>query len=155
MSGGARETSSMGQHDRSDEEDDLLRRSKRRNKGSAVEMNTESMMEGVTENGNKSYKDADMGSKGKESMFQMDEALDGEISDDNFIEESMDDSWFGIGMTREEKREARRPWWNSLFIKIVGHSIGCHYLWRRIQAMWRTQIEPLLIDLGNEFFIVK
>lgn len=66
-----------------------------------------------------------------------------------------DEEWFGIGMTREEKIKVRRPWRNSLIIKLISKSIGYHYLWRRIQAMWRIEDEPQLIDLGYDFFIVK
>lgn len=58
-------------------------------------------------------------------------------------------------MTKIEKIEARRPWSNSLIIKLVGRMIGYQYLWRRIQAMWKTQGEPILIDLSNNYFIVK
>lgn len=42
-----------------------------------------------------------------------------------------------------------------MIIKLVGQSIGYHYLWRRIQAMWKRQGEPLLIDLGFNFYIVE
>lgn len=58
-------------------------------------------------------------------------------------------------MTCEEKIDVRRPWHNALIIKLIGRSIGYHYLWRRLQVMWRTQGELLLIDYGYEFFIVK
>lgn len=84
--------------------------------------------------------------------------LDSEISDDDdddVVEEGDDETCSRIGMTREEKAEACRQWLSSLIIKLVGRSIDYHYLWRRLQAMWRTQAEPLLIDLGNDFFIVK
>lgn len=80
---------------------------------------------------------------------------DGYISDDDPIEEGEDKTCFSMGMTREEKTEARRPWRNGLIIKLIGRYIGYHYLWRGIQAMWRTQGEPMLIDLGYDFFIVK
>lgn len=60
-----------------------------------------------------------------------------------------------MGMTREEKLEARWPWGNSVIIKLVGRSIGYHFLWRRIRAIWRTQEEPIFIDLGYDFFIAK
>lgn len=33
---------------------------------------------------------------------------DREVSDDDLIEKSIDESWFGIGMTKEENIEARR-----------------------------------------------
>lgn len=73
---------------------------------------------------------------------------EGEVSDDDVIEEEDDETCFSIGMTRAEKIKARRPWLNCLIVKLVGRSIGYHYLWRRIQATWRTQDDPLLIDLG-------
>lgn len=78
---------------------------------------------------------------------------EGEVLDNDPIDD--DGSWFSMGMTREEKIEARRPWWNILFIKLVSRPIGYHYLWRQLQSMRRTQSEPLLISLGNDFFIVK
>lgn len=58
-------------------------------------------------------------------------------------------------MTKEVKIDARRPWRNSLIIKLIGRTIWHQYLWRRIQAMWRTQSEPVLIDLSKNYYIVK
>lgn len=86
--------------------------------------------------------------------------MDGDISDDDVEEEEggkegEDEAWFSKGMTREENLEALRPWRNNVIIKLIGRSIGYHFHYRRIQAMWRTQDEPLLIDLGFDFFIVK
>lgn len=67
------------------------------------------------------------------------EIENGEISDDDLIKEATNESWFGKRMTCVEKWEASRPWWNNLIVKLEGRSIGYHYFWRRIQAMWRTQ----------------
>lgn len=101
------------------------------------------------------YRDFVMGSKGRVRMDE-DGSMDmREIFDDDEIEKSNDRTWFGIGMTWEEKIKAHHPWCNSLIIKLVGRSIGYHYLWRCLQEMWRTQGEPLLIDLGFDYFIVK
>lgn len=102
-----------------------------------------------------SYRDSVFGSRARVVMDEDGSMEDGDISDDDQIEESNEGTWFGIGMTREEKIEARRPWRNALIIKLVGRSIGYHHHWRHQQTMWRTQGEPLLIDLGYEFFIVK
>lgn len=60
-----------------------------------------------------------------------------------------------MGITKAEKIAARRPWMNSLIIKLVGRTISYQDLWRRIQSMWRTETEPFLVDLSNNFFIVK
>lgn len=99
-----------------------------------------------------SYHDTVMGT-GSKSYACMEDFM--EVAKDDLIEEGDDESCFGIEMTREEKMETRRPWRNSVIIKLVGRSIKYHYLWRRIRVMWRTQVEPLLIDLANDFFIVK
>lgn len=45
---------------------------------------------------------------------------DGIVSDDDVIEEGDGDTWFEMGMTKEEKIVVRRPWHNSLIIKLVG-----------------------------------
>lgn len=90
-----------------------------------------------------------------ENRAQFETFCAGDISDDDIIEESNNPTWFGMRMTCEEKIEVRIPWCNSLIIKLVGRSIRYHYLWHRIQAMWRTQGEPFLIDLGFTFYIVK
>lgn len=59
------------------------------------------------------------------------------------------------GMTKEEKIEARRPWKLSVIIKLVGRSIGYPFLLKKIQIVWKIQQKLSLIDLSNDFFIVK
>lgn len=102
-----------------------------------------------------SYRDIVMGAGARSNVCVEDFMEDGDVSDDNLIEEVDGESCFRIGMTNEEMLEARRSWRNSVIIKLVGISMGYHCLWRRFQVMWRTQMEQLLIDLLNEFFIVK
>src|SRR4051812_24845514 len=78
-----------------------------------------------------------------------------EVSNDDAIEEVVDETWFSIEMTKEEKLDAWRTWRNCLIIKLFGRNTGYNYLWLRIQALWRTQTPPLLIDLLNDIFNVK
>lgn len=80
---------------------------------------------------------------------------EGDVSNDDVIEEGDDETWFGMGMTRAEKIEERRSGRNNLIIKLVGRTIGYQYLWKQIQAMWRTESEFMLIDLSNHFYIIK
>lgn len=47
-----------------------------------------------------------------------------EVTDDDFLEADDDGSWFSMGMSKEEKYEAKKPWCMSLIIKLVGRSIG-------------------------------
>src|SRR4051812_46870421 len=95
----------------------------------------------------RSYRDSVL-DHGRRKTLMGEDLDDGEVSDDDLIEECSDGMWVVIDVTREQKIEARRPWRNSLILKLVGKLFGYHYLWRRIQAMWRAQDDPLLIDLG-------
>lgn len=143
------------------EEADLLDRSKCRGKDlEGVDVHLEDGAEGIPGESSEvrkksSYRDTIASANSGASPTGFEEMEDGEVSDDDIIKESSDATWFGIGMMREEKIEARLPWSNSLIIKLVGRPIGYHFLWKRIQAMWKTQGEPLLIDLGFDFYIVK
>lgn len=65
---------------------------------------------GERENRKASYKEAALGASGKTPLERAEEDVDGNISDDDLIEESTDESWFGLRMTGQEKWEARRRW---------------------------------------------
>lgn len=96
-----------------------------------------------------------MGKKDRSFFKKLEDLDEGLISNVDHVEEGDGKTWFGMDMTQEEKIEARRPWCKNLIIRVVGYPVGYYYLWRRIQALRRTQVEPLLIDLGNDFFIIK
>lgn len=141
-----------------EEEADAFRRSKRWNKeGTGEDMDRGKKDEEQCGKGSErvSYRDSVIGKGRSDHVYGSGLEEEEEVSYDDEIEEGTNGSWFSMGMTHKEKIEARRPWWNSLIIKLVGRPIGYHYLWQRLQSMWRTQSEPLLIDLGNAYFIVK
>lgn len=131
--------------DASIEEEDILQRSTERTKGSHDVGSAMGL--GASSGGGevdvqmgaekKSYKDSVAGESKEPQGGSDDMEDDGDASDDDVMEEG-DEPWFGMGMTRAEKIEARRPWRNSLIIKLVGRTTGYHYLWMRFQAMWRT-----------------
>lgn len=95
------------------EEEDLLRRSKRCNKGvespsgmEGVEVNMENVdvsMESMGNSNRSTYKEVAMGFKGKAKLVREEDLDEGAISNDDVVEESFDPSRFRIGMTREEK----------------------------------------------------
>lgn len=88
-------------------------------------------------------------------MDGVDMDLERNVPDDDELEEMDDGQWFSMGMTKEEKIEARKPWRLNLIIKMVGRSIGYQLLLRRLQAMWRPQQPFTLIDLSNNYFIAR
>lgn len=43
----------------------------------------------------------------------------------------------------------------SLIIKLMGKSVGYRFLFRKLQAMWRIQNSFTLINLSNDYYIVR
>lgn len=80
---------------------------------------------------------------------------DSEVSEDDLSEDEGDGQLFSMGMTRQEKIDARKPWRTSLIIKLIGRKIGYQFLLRRLQTMWRIKSPFMLIDLPCDFFIVR
>lgn len=49
---------------------------------------------------------------------------DGNFSDDDMLVEENGGPWFAMGMSKEEKLEARKPWQMSLIIKLLGATLN-------------------------------
>lgn len=137
-------------HDALTKVEDILQQSTKRNKCShdtskftEVKMEEARSSEHRQEGEKKSYRDSVIGGSENSQQNSTKEEGDMDVSDDDVVEEGDDETWFGDGMTREEEIEARRPWRNSLLIKLVGRMIGYQFLWKWIQAMWRTESESM------------
>lgn len=66
---------------------------------------------------------------GRKKLVNEFEDLDeGEISENGEFEEVADKGWFSMGMSREEKVEARRLWRNNMILKLLGRNTCYHYL---------------------------
>lgn len=95
------------------EEEDLLERSKWREKGATgLGTSTSTGTDKTTDDDAvkekcRSYRDFVLES-GRWRTLMGENIDEGEISDDDIIEESTGGTWVGIGMTREEKIKARR-----------------------------------------------
>lgn len=55
----------------------------------------------------KSYKESVLGQMGRSFSLPFEDQEDGDVSNDNPIEESMDETWFAMGISRAEKIEAQ------------------------------------------------
>ncbi|XVE49009.1 hypothetical protein DITRI_Ditri01bG0047500 [Diplodiscus trichospermus] len=102
-----------------------------------------------------SFKDTLLGNRdgGVRSDFQDD---DGFISEDNIDGEEEEDKECPIIMvSKKEKARLRRPWRQTLIVKVLGRSIGYNYLLRRIKALWMPKAQIELVAIDNDYFIVK
>ena len=69
------------------------------------------------------------------------------ISDDDepLIEDELD----------SECPSIRRPWKQTMIVKLLGRSIGFNLLLKKIKELWRPTTTIELVALDNRFFMVK
>lgn len=60
-----------------------------------------------------------------------------------------------ITLTKEEKVRLRKPWRQSLIIKVLGKKVGYAYLLKRLNTIWHPKSRMELITLENDYFLVK
>lgn len=60
-----------------------------------------------------------------------------------------------ILITDVELENFRANWTGSLMLKVLGKRVSCGVLMRRLMQIWVTKGELTLIDLPNDYFIVK
>ena len=79
-----------------------------------------------------------------------------EHEDDQGIEEDNDEpDCPSIRLSKEEKIRLRKPWQNTLIIKLIGRSIGFILLLRKIKEIWKPKASIDLVALDNGFFLAK
>lgn len=87
-----------------------------------------------------SHMDKVMGIGMDVSMDGEDMDLEDDVSDDDEdFEDDGEGPWFTMGMPKEEKIEAQRPWKLSLIIKLMGRRIDYQFLPRHLKTLWKPQ----------------
>lgn len=80
---------------------------------------------------------------------------DGFASDDDEKDEVKSPDCPMIYLTKEEKAEFRRPWRQSLIIKVLGRRVGYTYLLNRIRSLWKPKALIEMMALENDYFLVR
>lgn len=85
-----------------------------------------------------SYKEKVMGSTLDTEMGDVEgDEVEDNVCDDDEVQEDDTGPWFSMGTIKQEKIDARWPWKMSLIIKLVGRSVGYHFLHNHLQALWK------------------
>lgn len=71
------------------------------------------------------------------------------------LEETNHNSENFIPLSVEDKIRLYKPWEKSLIIKLRGRKIGYRYLLHKLKNMWQFSEELVLMDLGNDFYLIK
>ncbi|KAJ1391938.1 hypothetical protein SESBI_36197 [Sesbania bispinosa] len=60
-----------------------------------------------------------------------------------------------VKVTKEERKLACQPWKNSVIVKLLGKRIGLKFLTVRLLKLWNPMGEMEVIDLENDYFLIK
>ncbi|XLR24568.1 hypothetical protein S83_052468 [Arachis hypogaea] len=60
-----------------------------------------------------------------------------------------------IEMNKAERKRLEKPWKNALIIKLLGRKVAYEVLKRRLDTIWAKSGGMDLIDLGNNFYVVR
>jgi hypothetical protein len=148
------------------EEEDSIRRSTKKKKGSHLPSSAEPGMEpvGGSEPGSPighrsgiSYKESLLGTipGAYERAFFGSSMEEDEFSSSDEDDEPPAEGEVVIKFSSDLKRRIRAPWSASLIVKVFGRSVGYMFLVNKLKAIWRTNSGFSCVDLGLGFFLVK
>ena len=129
------------------EEADLLTRSSKK-----VKIGENNVARGTT--GGNSYVESLMGNSFVEPEIDENMQANECISEDDEDDCEEDDCPL-IKLSAEEKKRIRKPWQQTLIIKLMGRKVGYMFLIQRLKNMWKLRGDFTLTDLGNDFYMAK
>lgn len=114
-----------------------------------------------SQTGNDSYKNMLLGLNGAAHEHSSDESNwkeddDFEAEDSFIIEDAISDPLCPqVYITTEERFNLCRPWRRAVIIKLLGRKIGYRFHYASIGKLWNLCGNFELIDLQNDFFVVR
>ncbi|XP_019176912.1 PREDICTED: uncharacterized protein LOC109172219 [Ipomoea nil] len=76
-------------------------------------------------------------------------------SDDDEVDLDEDPECPEIPLTREDKIRMRKPWRESLIVKVLGRKVGYTYLTRRLNAIWKPKSRMEVVALDDIYHVVR
>ncbi|OMO51158.1 hypothetical protein COLO4_37787 [Corchorus olitorius] len=58
-------------------------------------------------------------------------------------------------LSNEDRDRIRERWALSLIVKVYGKKVGYRFLTQKLKSLWKIQAQPLVVDLGLDFFLLK
>ncbi|XP_048498020.1 uncharacterized protein LOC125496563 [Beta vulgaris subsp. vulgaris] len=95
-----------------------------------------------------------VGTSSTQDTYMTDEE---DVSDDDMAPEDLmeDERCLVILLSKEEKRRMRKPWRNSLIIKMFDGKVGYMGLMRKLKRKWSIKGELALTDIGCRYYIAR
>ena len=144
------------ERERSSEESDMLERSTKKFKDNHCEGEYQSGNFDSNANAVRSYKDKLVGDipGAYEQAFGFEAFMEDEV-DSDCEESSLCEGMVAISLSKEEKVRIRELWGNAIIVKTFGRKVGFLFLSTKLRTMWMPSGRMDIIDLGNDFFLIK
>lgn len=139
---------------RSREEDDELQRSTKKVKENHS-VGSPSQPDG-SEGGARSYKDKLIGEipGAYEQAFGFKSIMEeGVESDDETAD--LNAGIAAVNLSSERKSKMQSQWTKALIVKVIGRTVGYHFLHSRLVGMWKPTSKLDCVALGVDFFLIK
>ncbi|RYR01995.1 uncharacterized protein LOC107646550 [Arachis ipaensis] len=62
---------------------------------------------------------------------------------------------YNLVISESIKYDLRKHWWESLIVKVLGRKVSLAVIKRRLEAMWSRMGSLDVIDIGNDYFLVR
>lgn len=60
-----------------------------------------------------------------------------------------------VNLFSERKSKMRNQWTKALIVKVIGRTVGYHFLHSRLVGMWKPTGKLDCVALGADFFLIK
>ena len=86
--------------------------------------------------------------------FDFTDFLDMEADSDEEMDE-LREGLVAVKLTRETKLRIRKPFANTLIIKLYGKTVGFNFIQNKLNLLWKPTGRLDYVDLGEDFYSVK
>ncbi|OMO70232.1 hypothetical protein COLO4_28682 [Corchorus olitorius] len=70
-------------------------------------------------------------------------------------EQTINGEVINISLSSSDKERLSKRWAQSLIVKVYGKRVGYKFLSSKLQQLWKLQNFPAIVDLGEDFFLLK
>lgn len=109
-----------------------------------------------SEGGARSYKDKLIGEipGAYEQAFGFKSIMDESVESDDETAD-LNAGIAAVNLFSERKSKMRNQWTKALIVKVIGRTVGYHFLHSRLVGMWKPTGKLDCVALGADFFLIK
>ena len=81
---------------------------------------------------------------------------DEDISDEPSLEvEGLHEGLLAVKLSPDMRKKIRAKWAFAIIVKVVGRTVGFHFLRNRVMSLWKPAGRLDCVDLGKDFFLMR